>query len=503
MHNLAAVYFRQERFEESEEYWLKVHETTRALEIAGQKSPAKSPRAASSARSLASLYQAWKKPDEAEKWRKIAAALETDYARDRQLQNAAVLERAALKAQAGRKLMDAGEFPEAEALLREVLIIREDLIPNQPNRYIAMSLLGASLAGQRQFHEAESLLLDAARTLTEDSTAESWAKKQAVRVEALQRVVDFYEAWEKPDEAAEWRERLQAKEAKMDSRENERATQKARAGRELLNAGRFAEAETLFRECLAIREKTIPNHPNRYTAMSLLGASLAEQQNLEEAESLILEAARAFTENPPPTSWANLRNLRGTRIDTLQRVVDFYEALGKRDEAAEWRERLQAAGATSEVQDPVERILASWRRHGKNTVRAVPNLASPWHRRAGSCCASSVFPMPNPSSGRVSKFAKQPNPTPGSASTPCACSAPASPGRRNSPKPNLSSSRDTRRCSPGNPPCHQQARRVSPRPSRPSSISTNPGTNPPNLPPGARNKPRHPPRPRNNPITLT
>lgn len=74
----------------------------------------------------------------------------------------------------------------------------------------ARSLIGEALATQRKFAKAETLLLEGQKDLAAASDAPEHAKRQAVR-----RLVDLYEAWERASpgqgkmaEAARWKARL-------------------------------------------------------------------------------------------------------------------------------------------------------------------------------------------------------------------------------------------------------------------------------------------------------
>ena len=68
-----------------------------------------------------------------------------------------------------------------------------------------MSLLGASLAGQDKFTEAEPLLLDAYNQMKDNAeTIPNQYRDERIR-EALERIVNLYESWGKPDEAAKYR----------------------------------------------------------------------------------------------------------------------------------------------------------------------------------------------------------------------------------------------------------------------------------------------------------
>jgi len=108
-------------------------------------------------------------------------------------------------AERGRKYIANGEFTDAEQLLRVCLLTRQKELPAE-HWLIAdtRSLLGEAVAGQRRFDEAEPLLLDAYAGLNAGREAPPANKR-----EAAARIVRFYESWNKPEEAREWREALQ------------------------------------------------------------------------------------------------------------------------------------------------------------------------------------------------------------------------------------------------------------------------------------------------------
>ena len=66
-------------------------------------------------------------------------------------------------------------------------------------------LLGICLTSQRRFEEAETLLLDCHQALQSSSTAPSKLLQPSITA-----LVKLYEAWDKPDQAAEWRQKAQA-----------------------------------------------------------------------------------------------------------------------------------------------------------------------------------------------------------------------------------------------------------------------------------------------------
>ena len=108
-------------------------------------------------------------------------------------------------------------------------------------------------------------------------------------------------------------------------------------GENLLESRRYAEAEPILRECVAILEKARPDSPSASQSQSLLGDALLGLSRFAEAEPILLEALdglKARREENSPT-------YAGHRIAAAgQRVVRLYEAWGKPEKAAEWRARL-------------------------------------------------------------------------------------------------------------------------------------------------------------------
>jgi len=104
----------------------------------------------------------------------------------------------------------------------------------------------------------------------------------------------------------------------------------------LLRQGKFAGAEPLAREYLAIREQNIPDAWLTSDARSLLGGSLLGQQKYAEAEPLLLsgyEGLRQREDKIPAPSKGGIKAC-------LERLVQLYEETARPTEAAEWKLRL-------------------------------------------------------------------------------------------------------------------------------------------------------------------
>jgi eukaryotic-like serine/threonine-protein kinase len=96
-----------------------------------------------------------------------------------------------------------GKFAASEPLAREALEFDRKRQPDDWQRFRTESLLGASLAGEKKYAEAEPLLLEGYQGML--------ARKDRIGVPdryhlelAHQWLVQLYQAWSKPEKAAEW-----------------------------------------------------------------------------------------------------------------------------------------------------------------------------------------------------------------------------------------------------------------------------------------------------------
>jgi tetratricopeptide (TPR) repeat protein len=111
----------------------------------------------------------------------------------------------------GGLLLRTGQAAEAEGLLRERLALgeRESGAVKAWGSARGRSLLGAALAAQHKYAEAEPHLLAAYAFMKQRAAAKGAAPPPPGALanipEALERIIQLYESWEKPDEAAKWR----------------------------------------------------------------------------------------------------------------------------------------------------------------------------------------------------------------------------------------------------------------------------------------------------------
>jgi hypothetical protein len=117
------------------------------------------------------------------------------------------------RAKLGSNLLQQKRYAEAEALLRDSLQVLEAKQPEAWTTFDARSALGGSLLAQKKYAEAEPLLLEGYRGLK----AREGQIPKALRArlsEALQRLVELYDVWDRPVDAARWRKELEMLKAK-------------------------------------------------------------------------------------------------------------------------------------------------------------------------------------------------------------------------------------------------------------------------------------------------
>ena len=112
--------------------------------------------------------------------------------------------------QLGLNLLQQKKPAEAEPLLRECLKIRKLKEPDQWTTFNTKSMLGGSLLGQKRYAEAEPLLLAGYEGM-HDREAKIPAQGKVRLTEALERLVQLYDATQQTDMAAAWRKKLEAR----------------------------------------------------------------------------------------------------------------------------------------------------------------------------------------------------------------------------------------------------------------------------------------------------
>jgi len=104
----------------------------------------------------------------------------------------------------GQIAMEQEHYADAKPLFRECFGIRQQALPEEnPLIAEATSAWGESIAKQGRYDEAEPLLIESCPAVKKRGGDE-----HKRTVEALERIVDLYQAWGKHELAAQWQAEL-------------------------------------------------------------------------------------------------------------------------------------------------------------------------------------------------------------------------------------------------------------------------------------------------------
>jgi eukaryotic-like serine/threonine-protein kinase len=200
MNSLAMLYMTQGHLAKAEPLLAK------ALEVGRIVLAEEHPDLLNYLNNLAALYEAQGEFAKAERLFREALA------KTRKLSGEGSLQVAVALTQLSLNLLQQKKTAEAEPLLRECLKIRELKEAAAWTTFNTKSLLGGSLLGQKKYAEAEPLVVQGYDGMKQRE-AKIPAEDKVCLTEALERLVQLYEAQSKPDEAARWRAELAARKA--------------------------------------------------------------------------------------------------------------------------------------------------------------------------------------------------------------------------------------------------------------------------------------------------
>jgi eukaryotic-like serine/threonine-protein kinase len=190
---LAGVLFDQGKLAEAEPLWRE------ALPL--RQKAAEPPEVASILLKLAALLERQQKFSEAEERCREALAIQRKVLEPEDVDMAHTL------AQLTRVLLADQKFTAAEVSARESLGIREKKLSGDWKTFNSRSVLGATLLGQKKYADAEPFLLSGYEGMkAREGTIPAEGKIR--QNEALERLVQLYEATAKPDKLAEWKRKL-------------------------------------------------------------------------------------------------------------------------------------------------------------------------------------------------------------------------------------------------------------------------------------------------------
>jgi uncharacterized protein YjgD (DUF1641 family) len=149
-------------------------------------------------------YEAAQQYKQAEAWQRRWLAVVKDKAGP--LSPAYVGELAVL----GGLLLNQEKWTDAEAPLKDWLVLRQKTQPQAWTTFNTMSMLGAALLGQKKYAAAEPLLLKGYQGMKQRENTIPPPFRKVRLTEAVERLLRLYQALEKKDDAAKWRKELEA-----------------------------------------------------------------------------------------------------------------------------------------------------------------------------------------------------------------------------------------------------------------------------------------------------
>jgi serine/threonine protein kinase/Tfp pilus assembly protein PilF len=238
----------------------------------------------------------------------------------------------------GKSLSGQGKLVEAESLFREALARLRKAFGGAPfggaHPRIAQSLnnLALNLAAQSKLNEAETLAREALAMV--GKVQGEHHPDVVYPLNTLALILQDQSKWSEAESL--YRDNLPAMRTQLSPDSRQLAVALVQLAYTLLMEGKFAEAEMLGRECLAIREKTMPDDWLTFGTRSLVGGTLLAQKRYAEAEPLLLSGYEGMREREQHIPLAGKPRLK----EALQRVVELYEATGRLNQSVQWRQRL-------------------------------------------------------------------------------------------------------------------------------------------------------------------
>ena len=222
----------------------------------------------------------------------------------------------------------------AQPLFRRALELqRKKRGDEHPVTLLAMNDLAQAYREDGKLDLALPLLQQAAVGIEKrefkDQTAPLIVANIAIVLEQLQQF----------EQAEKWRRKMVTMAIKRDGKESVFCnTQQGRLGYNLLKQKKFVEAEPVLRECLSFRDKTWPDSWMRSSSQLMLGVALLGQKKSTEAEPLLRAGYDGLEKHEAQIPEAAKDILLR---DTLEQLVQLYEAQGMMDHAEEWRKKVK------------------------------------------------------------------------------------------------------------------------------------------------------------------
>jgi serine/threonine protein kinase/Tfp pilus assembly protein PilF len=244
-----------------------------------------------------------------------------------------------------------GKYTEAESLFQYVLQRRTATLgADHPATLRCKHSLAGLYQAQGKYDRAEPIFREAVA-----AARQKFGLAHADTQTGIRHLIGCYERMGQPIKAEPlYRELADFQKQKTGADSPQYAGGLALLGLNLLQQKKWTVAESILRECLAIREKKDPDDWLTFSAKSMLGGSLLGQKKYAVAEPLLLagyEGMKQRAAKIPPRGKARLP-------EALERLVRLYEAMDRKDKADDWRKKLEAEKKDARVrnQKSIDRV---------------------------------------------------------------------------------------------------------------------------------------------------
>jgi serine/threonine protein kinase/tetratricopeptide (TPR) repeat protein len=240
-------------------------------------------------------------------------------------------------------VQDQGNLAEAEGLFRQSLAVRKRSGNEDSTVGQTLNSLSGVLALEGKQAEAERVSRQASKFF-----GLLFAHADSADSDSYNRGNTLFEQGKFPEAEACFRQALTTRRKRHSSQDIEVAL--SSLATTLCSQQRFSEAEPLFRECLARRETNCPNAWYTYYTRLRLGAALMGKRQYDDAEPLIVSGYEGMRQRD-----AGIRDRNKVLTESIQDLIQLFEATSRPEQAAEWRTKLTliaSAGPTGPKRRP-------------------------------------------------------------------------------------------------------------------------------------------------------
>jgi serine/threonine protein kinase/tetratricopeptide (TPR) repeat protein len=249
-------------------------------------------------------------------------------------------------------LRDAGRIEKALPLYEESLRLkRTKLGSDHPDTLLGMNNLASALDSVGKSERARQLFEEASSGIIKRRFDHEYAHS------IVSNAATSYEDAKQWQKAESWRRELAAfVKVRAGAQSPSYAVELALLGINLIKQQKYADAETVLRECVTIRQKTIPDAWITFDTQSKLGGALLAQRKYGDAESMLVNGFNGVKQREnfiPPQGKTRI-------LDALDRLIELYTATNKPDEVKKWKgerakyETVKAAASTKKPSKPGE-----------------------------------------------------------------------------------------------------------------------------------------------------